>query len=93
MTFSIDGKRIVSSEGFSVESLGREGMRYSEGDRNLYVFTEYLVPTGIGIWIKSIERWDHPFSDDEISAEKKEQILTRIQAALAFVGEKTVLGP
>jgi len=41
----IDGKRILSSESFSIEPLGREGMRFSEGDRSHYVFRGYLIPT------------------------------------------------
>ena len=45
----IDGMRILSLEGFSIEPLGREGMRFSEGDRSLYVFREYLKATEIGI--------------------------------------------
>ena len=92
MTFSISGKRITSSEGFSIESLGREGMRYREGERSLYVFTEYLIPKGIGVSTESIERWDPPFDGDEIGSVKKDEILARIRAALASVGETAVFG-
>jgi hypothetical protein len=92
MTFNSIGNLISSSDGYSIEFLGREGMRYREGDRSLYVFSEYLIPKGIGIYVKSIERWEPPHNKEEIGTDERERVLSNLAAALSSVGEEAVFG-
>jgi hypothetical protein len=75
MTFTSSGSRISSTDGYSIEFLGREGVRYTEGDKTICVFSEYLIPAGIGIYVKSIERWDPPYDKHQIAAEERQRIL------------------
>ncbi|HEV2134859.1 MAG TPA: Imm74 family immunity protein [Terracidiphilus sp.] len=93
MTFSRSGNRITSSEGYSIEFLGREGVRYLEAGKSVYIFTEYLIPSGIGVWVDSIEHWDPPNDKEKISSEERQRILANVEAALLFVGEVAVFGP
>ena len=50
--FKFTGPNIVeSSDGFSVEVLGRTGLLYREGDRKMFVDSEVLMgPSGMGIY-------------------------------------------
>jgi len=38
--------------GFSIESLGREGIRYREGNRSVEIWTEFLIPNGVAVSTK-----------------------------------------
>ncbi|HEV2038278.1 MAG TPA: hypothetical protein VGQ96_06710, partial [Candidatus Eremiobacteraceae bacterium] len=60
--FSIPRVNVVqSSEGYSVEVLGRTGLQYIEGERRLFVDSEVLVgDAGLVIYAGSIVRWDPP---------------------------------
>lgn len=76
MTFRIPHPNIVESdEGFSVEVLGRTGLRYVEGDRALNVNAEVLAgPSGIMLYSQSVDAAD------------KVRIIENIRAAFKFRG-------
>lgn len=85
--FSIPRVNVIESdEGFSVEVLGRTGLRYTEGERTLFVDSEVLMgPSGLAVFSDSISRWESP-EDQEISDEEKRRILDNIRRAFRFRG-------
>jgi hypothetical protein len=78
---------IESSDGFSVEVLGRAGLLYREGDRKTVLNSEILMgPSGMVIYSKSIVRWDVPHDNQLIETPDRERILTNIREAFRFQG-------
>ena len=72
-----------SSDGYSVEILGRTGLRYREGPRSMFVDSEVLAPPrGLAIYTSTIARWDPPYDADELPADARRHILDNILAAL-----------
>jgi Immunity protein 74 len=84
--FSIPRVNVIESDtGFSIEVLGRTGMRYHEGERTLLVDSEVLAPgKGIAVFSKSIKEWDPPHSGESITAEKRAEIVDNIRRAIEF---------
>lgn len=78
---------IECDEGFSVQVIGRGGLLYCEGERQLHVDSELLMgPTAQVIYTKSIKAWEPPFRQDELDASKKEQIVNNIRRAFRWTG-------
>jgi len=76
-----------SSEGFSVEILGRTGLCYREGDRKMFVDSEVLLgPSGMGVYKSSIKQWDPPHESENIDEIKRKQIIENIRKAFHFQG-------
>ena len=70
---------VESDAGFSIEILGRTGMKYREGEKSLFVDSEVLVQgKGIAISSKSIREWDPPYTASPISPEKRDAIITTL---------------
>lgn len=71
--FTIPRVNVVESDaGFSVEVLGRTGMKYREGEKALSVDSEVLAPgKGLAIFSDSIKEWDAPHTTEPITPEKK----------------------
>jgi hypothetical protein len=86
--FFVPRVNVVESDGgFSIEVLGRTGMKYREGERSLFVDSEVLAPgKGIAISSKSIREWDPPHGAP-ISLEKREAIINNIRQAMEFKNE------
>jgi hypothetical protein len=87
--FSIPRVNVIASdEGFSVEVLGRAGLRYEEGDRTVVVDSEVLAvgPYTMVIYPARLTHWDPPHADDEIDAHARQKILDRIRDAFRFRG-------
>lgn len=78
----------ASDEGFSVEVLGRTGLRYREGDRTIFIDSEVLATRtpaiGIGSW--SITRWDAPNEGDSLTDKDRKRIVDNIRQALEAHG-------
>ena len=87
MSFSRKGSFIESSEGFSIEELGREGIRYHERSHALYVWTEFLMPQGTAVSTRGMTRWDPPNDQELIDPTQKERILHNIKEAIEYEGE------
>lgn len=78
---------IESDEGFSVEVLGPEYVRYVNGPRSMRVDSEYLMgPNGLVIYPSSIKRWDPSHSSDVIDKATRERIVENIRRAFRFSG-------
>ena len=70
---------IESDEGFSLLVLGRTGLRYVEGERSVAIDSEGLMGrTGMIVYPASIKTWDRPFDEEQITDEKRRQILDRV---------------
>ena len=81
-----------SSDGFSVEVLGRTGLCYREGERKMFVDSEVLMgPEGMGVYSSSIKRWDAPHEGDVAEVER-ERILNNIREAFRFQGFEIQIG-
>jgi Immunity protein 74 len=87
--FSIPRVNVIESDsGFSVEVLGRTGMKYREGKKTLFIDSEVLAPgKGIAISTKSMKNWEQPHQEDLISDEKRAAIVKNIKAAMEFKNE------
>lgn len=72
---------IECDEGFSIEVLGRTGLRYTEGDRSIYVDSEVLNSTSIAIVMHSIATWDPPYEKESIDDGKRDSIIKNIRRA------------
>ena len=83
--FFIPRVNVVESDtGFSIEVLGRVGMRYCQGDRSVRIDSEVLATNGIMIVRKSIRFWEPPHNGEQISEGEKAIIINNIREALAF---------
>ena len=93
-TFSIPRVNVVeSTDGYSVEVLGRTGIIYSEGSKVMRIDSEVLAgPSGMVVYTDSINRWDPPYSETELSAVQKSRIVENIKAAFLFRGFKIQVG-
>jgi hypothetical protein len=73
-----------SDSGFSVEVLGRTGIRYSERGRTMFIDSEVLAtPRAIALYANSIRAWDPPHEADSIGAEDRDRIVENVRLALA----------
>ena len=79
--------RYESSRGFSVEVLGRTGLRYVEDERALFVDSEILAaPAGVLIYRDSIKSSDASDEVEPLSEEARQRIVDNIRAALGSQG-------
>jgi hypothetical protein len=90
--FSRVGPNLIQSDaGFSVEVLGRTGLRYSEGDKTLFIDSEMLASKGFAIYRDPIKNWDPPHQAVRISPHEKNTIIKNVQLAFESQGEPTHL--
>jgi len=75
---------IESDEGFSVEVLGRTGLKYVQGERTLHIDSEILMGhPDIMIGASRIIKWE---TGEVIDVKTKEKIIDNIRRAFAFRG-------
>ncbi len=79
---------IESTEGFSVEILGRTGIQYVEGDRTVEVNSEVLATDEIAVYRSSIRRWKDGHAIDE---DNRSRIIHNIRDAVKSQGEGIVV--
>ena len=78
-----------SDAGFSVEVLGRVGLRYVEGDRVMQVASEVLAtPDAMAMWSSSIVRWDPPDEGVAVTDQERQRIIENIRLAFESQGYK-----
>jgi Immunity protein 74 len=87
-TFSIPRVNVIeSTNGFSVEVQGRTGILYSEGGKVMRIDSEVLAgPAGMMLYTDSMNGWDPPYSEVEVSVAEKSRIVENIKAAFLFRG-------
>ncbi len=73
---------IASDEGFSVEVLGRTGLRYTEGNRVAHIDSELLVgEPAIVVYMNRLKTWQAPHENDVLDDAAKAKILENIRRA------------
>jgi hypothetical protein len=80
---------IASDQGFSVEVLGRVGLRYEEGGKTIFVDSEVLAPgfpASMVIWPSRMDHWDPPHADEPVDGATRQRIVERIREAFRFRG-------
>ena len=87
--FHVSRINVIESDlGFSIEMLGRTGIKYRESDKTMFIESEILmtdVPT-VAIWRDYIQSWASPHDKEQVSAQKQMEILKHICAALKWRG-------
>lgn len=77
----------VSDTGFSVEILGRTGMRYREAERTVFIDSEVMnEPDTMLAYGSSIKNWDPPHESDPLDDSDWERIIRNIRRAFEFKG-------
>jgi hypothetical protein len=86
---------IESSEGFTVEVLGRTGLRYTKVGRDLFVDSEVLAADfGLLVIANSIQNWGPPPRSSSIMEQvDRVRIIENIQRAFASQGENVQIQP
>ena len=76
-----------SSDGFSVEVLGRAGLTYRESAREMFVDSEVLAgPAGMVVYRDTISQWKPPHNRKPIDDVERERILQNIREAFRSQG-------
>ena len=76
-----------SSDGFSVEVLGRTGLTYRQADREMFVDSEVLAgPAGMVVYRDTINQWKPPHNGNAVDDAEREKILKNIRDAFRFQG-------
>jgi hypothetical protein len=58
-------------------------LRYREGARSLFVFREPALDRHMLIDYESMERWEPPFENDELSDDDRERVIRNMRRAFA----------
>jgi Immunity protein 74 len=77
---------IESDAGYSVERVGRDGLRYHEGGRSVLIGAEMLATKGFAVYADSIKKWDPP-DKSKISRQERDRIVGNVRLALASQDE------
>lgn len=86
------GNLIESDAGFSVETLGRAGLKYTEGQKSVFIDSEILVPIdgySMAVMKQSIRLWvGQNLITQEIDKGNRDRIMENIRAAFRSQGEE-----
>ena len=76
-----------SSDGFSVEVLGRTGLCYREAGRQIFVDSEVLTgSSGMAVYKDTIEKWNSPHETLPVTDSDRDRIIKNIRDAFRFQG-------
>jgi hypothetical protein len=80
---------IESTAGFSVQVLGRTGMRYREEGRSVSLDSELMnEPMAMLAYAGSIKKWDAPHEADQVNDSDRRRIVQNITRAFEAMGYK-----
>ena len=66
-----------SSDGFSVEVLGRTGLRCGQANRQMFVDSEVLTgPSGMAVYKDTIQKWDPPCENVPVTSSDRGEFLS-----------------
>jgi hypothetical protein len=95
MFMRMDNKTVASDLGFTVRREDVYTLSYREGD---HVFKFGLEVSGVKEYdflfyrdSSLSRRWQAPFDQEEVSPEKRQQIVERVLAAVKFMGKKPLV--
>jgi Immunity protein 74 len=78
---------IDSSAGFSVKVLGRNGMRYREGRKSVWMNSEVLSkPRAMLLYKNSIKNWESPDDQVQLNDDERNRIVENIKRAFEACG-------
>jgi hypothetical protein len=78
---------VESDEGFSVEVLGRTGLRYAEKGRTIFIDSEVLATAdAMALYSTSIRAWDPPHENEVLRDKDREDIIGKIRSAFTSQG-------
>ena len=81
---------VQSDEGYRLRVTGRNELEYAESERILILQSEPLKrPDGefaLAVYLTRVKSWASPRDDNAIDAAKLDQIRSRIEDALKFLG-------
>jgi hypothetical protein len=72
---------VEMSAGYSVEVLGRTGLRYVEGERTMLVDSEVVGGPAIAMYAASMKRWEPPHDSEPLDDRERTRIIENIQRA------------
>jgi hypothetical protein len=86
--FSIPRNNVIEcTDGFSVEALGRTGLRYTENGRTLRIDSEVLAgASGMVVYTDSINHWEEPHQLEPFSDADRQRVIDSVKAAFKFRG-------
>ena len=92
--FSIPRPNVIeSTDGFSVEVLGRTGLLYIEAGKSMRIDSEVLAgPSGIVIYTDSIKHWAEPNHIEPFSDQDRQRIVQNVKDAFKFRGYDIEVG-
>jgi len=83
---------ITSSVGWTVQVLGRTGMRFTEAGRSVWIDSEVLAaPRGIAMYPESMKVWEP--TADIVQSEERARIVDNISRAFAACGYELEVAP
>jgi Immunity protein 74 len=90
--FSVPKANFIESDsGYSVEVLGRTGIKYREHGKSMFIDSEVLSQGyGIQIFVGSIAKWDPPHDKEVVSHREVQEIVQNIRLAFEFYGQPVV---
>jgi hypothetical protein len=78
---------VVSDEGFSVQVLGRTGLKYTEGTKEMRVDSVVLAgPHGMVVYSASVRTWAPPHQEEVVDEYVRARIIENIKRAFKFEG-------
>jgi hypothetical protein len=89
VTFRIPRPNVIESEdGFSVEVLGRTGLRYREAGKVVFIDSEILAtPSGLAVYPQRMKlEGPSTTSTDSLDQKERARIEENVLAALKFAG-------
>ena len=83
---------LFGNKGVKVSLIAKEGpIIYREGRRKMIIESERVRPDGaIEVYTPTINNWEAPYEQDELTHEHKLKIMCNIQAKLQRQGEKVI---
>jgi len=77
----------VGDTGFSVEILGRAGLRYAESGKVMIIDSEVLaLPGHMALFRESITRWEAPHEEEPVHEVDRQRIIANIGGAFRSQG-------
>lgn len=77
---------LIRGKGFSVETLGRTGLRYSENGRTIHIDSELLAARGIMLYPSSVKRWNPPNAEEPVDEKTRDRIIENIRQVFESKG-------
>lgn len=81
-------QNLIEGKGFSVETLGRTGLRYCENGRTMHIDSEVLLARGIMLYRSSVKRWDPPNNEEPVDDKTRDRIIENIRQVFASKGDE-----